>query len=207
MTATNGIDALKILTSKENVIDMVILDLMLPGIDGWEVCYRLRQHSSLPVIILTAKVELPDKLHGFSLGADDYIVKPFDPLELVARVKAVLHRAKDKSQRVGDKPQRVELPELIIDLTSYTVKAAGETIEFTSKEIEFLYFLASHPNRVFSREFLLQQLWGFDFLGNTRTVDVYVNRLRKKLERFSKAWHIKTVWDVGYKFVLEEKDA
>ncbi|MGB9825465.1 MAG: response regulator transcription factor [Desulfofundulus sp.] len=197
--ATGGLEALNILSSRDPGIDLVILDLMLPAIDGWEVCRWIRQHSSLPVIILTAKGELQSRLRGFDLGADDYIVKPFDPLELVARVRAVL-------RRTGNKPQHIELPGMVIDF-SYMVKVCGERVDFIPREAELLYFLASHPNRVFTRDSLLRQLWGFHFKGNTRTVDVHINRIREKLEPFPCAWRIETVWGVGYKFVLKGKDA
>ena len=195
----NCAEALDVINRKDTSVDIIILDLMPPGIDGWEVCRRLRKQSSVPVIILTAKSNLQDKLKGFNLGADDYVVKPFDPLELVARIKAVLRRS-------GERPQRLELSGLVIDLNSFTVKVRGKSIELTPRETEILYFLACHPDRVFTREFLLQELWGFDFAGSTRTVDVHINRIREKLESFSKKWQIKTVWGVGYKFVLEEEN-
>lgn len=195
----SGTDALRLLEKEVNDLQAVILDLMLPGIDGWEVCRQIRQGSSLPIIILTAKGELSDKLRGFDLGADDYVVKPFDPLELVARVKAVLRRAKSLSRRV-------ELPDLVVDLDSYTVTVAGQLVDLTPRETELLYFLASQPGRVLTRELLLQRVWGFEFPGNTRTVDVHINRLREKLEGLAHSWQIKTVWGVGYKFVLGDKN-
>jgi DNA-binding response OmpR family regulator len=200
VVARDGTEALEVFNGDNPGVDLVVLDLMLPGMDGWEVCRWLRRHTSLPVIILTARGELQDKLRGFDLGADDYIVKPFDPLELVARVKAILRRA-------ADKPHRLELPDLVVDLNSYTVKVGGKPVELTPREIKLLYFLASHPNRVFTRELLLQHLWGFGFPGQTRTVDVHINRIRKKIGNMPRAWQIKTVWGVGYKFVLEEPDA
>ncbi len=197
--ASDGSEALKILSSSSD-INLVVLDLMLPQIDGWEICRWIRQRTSLPVIILTAKGEIQDRLRGFNLGADDYIIKPFDPLELAARIKAVLRRSEDK-------PQQIELPNLTININSYAVKIAGEVADLTPREIELLHFLASHPDQVFTREFLLQQLWGFDFPGNTRTVDVHINRLREKLELISDTCQIKTIWGVGYKFVLEGENA
>ncbi|MGO0122116.1 response regulator transcription factor [Desulfothermobacter acidiphilus] len=196
LKALSGVEALETLQSQAT--DLVILDLMLPGINGWEVCRQIRAKSQLPVIMLTAKGELRDKLSGFELGADDYVVKPFDPQELIARVKAVLRRAGDT------RPKKVDLPDLLIDLESYVVEVAGTKVELTRRETELLYFLASHPGRVFTREFLLQRVWGFEFPGNTRTVDVHVNRLREKLDGLSKSWHIKTVWGVGYKLVVGE---
>ncbi|RDV80728.1 response regulator transcription factor [Ammonifex thiophilus] len=199
LTTASGAEALEIL--KDEAVDLVILDLMLPGIDGWEVCRQIRSSSQLPVIMLTAKGELQDKLQGFELGADDYVVKPFDPQELIARVKAVLRRAGET------RPRRVDLPDLTIDLESYVVEVAGRRVELTKRETELLYFLASHPGRVFTREFLLQRVWGFEFPGNTRTVDVHVNRLREKLDGLPKSWYIKTVWGVGYKLVVGEDAA
>ncbi len=197
--ASDGSEALKIL-SDNSAIDLVVLDLMLPKIDGWQICRWVRQYTSLPVIMLTARGEIQDKLQGFDLGADDYIVKPFDPMELAARIKAVLRRS-------DSKPQQIDLPGLAININSYTVKIAGEAVELTPREIELLHFLASHPDQVFTREFLLQQLWGFDFPGNTRTVDVHINRLREKLDCIIDTCQIKTVWGVGYKFVLEKANA
>lgn len=258
--------------------ELVILDLLLPRRSGWEICRKIRSRGSTPVIILTAKGDLRDKLLGFELGADDYIVKPFDPLELVARVKAVLRRsgeraaggavapggtavgaaAGDAASAAGaaDDPRAgpagraasdaageirgggaggaafrpanetagarnsgagaalsgtgsgepggaaVNLPGLRVDLGAYEVLAAGEKIELTRRETELLYFLAAHPNRVFTREYLLKELWGYDYLGGTRTVDVHINRLRDKIEKPGLPWQIKTVWGVGYKFEI-----
>ncbi len=199
VTALDGSEALKVLSGSSD-INLVVLDLMLPQVDGWEICRWVRQRTSLPVIILTAKGEIQDRLRGFNLGADDYIIKPFDPLELAARIKAVLRRSEDK-------PQQIELPNLTININSYAVKIAGEVADLTPREIELLHFLASHPDQVFTREFLLQQLWGFDFPGNTRTVDVHINRLREKLELISDTCQIKTIWGVGYKFVLGGENA
>ncbi|HEY3373490.1 MAG TPA: response regulator transcription factor [Candidatus Aquicultor sp.] len=196
----DGGDALNYLKDNHVHVGLVILDLMLPSVDGWEICRWVKENTHIPVIIVTAHGEIQDKLKGFELGTDDYIVKPFDPLEVVARVKAVL-------RRTGDKPQCLEFPNLSINLDSYTVLVAGEKMELTPREIELLHFLASYPGRVFTRELLLQQLWGFDFPGNTRTVDVHVNRLREKLEAASDSCRITTVWGVGYKFEVGDENA
>lgn len=179
---------------------LVILDLMLPVIDGWEICRRIREKSDVPVIILTAKGDIKDKLLAFNTGADDYVVKPFDPLELMARVKAVLKRT---GERVTDNPS-LQKPGLSVDLSCYEVLVEGKKVELTPRETELLYFLASQPNQVFTREHLLKKLWGYDYPGGTRTVDVHINRLRDKLETPNQSWQIKTVWGVGYKFESKE---
>lgn len=184
---------------KGKKVDLIILDLMLPYLDGLEICKKIREQGNIPVIILTAKGDIKDKLLGFNLGADDYIVKPFDPLELLARVKAVLRRSSEYSL---DRPL-VKWPGLSIDLSCYEVLIEGQKVELTPRETELLYFLASHPNRVFTREYLLKELWGYDYLGGTRTVDVHINRLRDKVERSYLPWWIKTIWGVGYKFECE----
>jgi DNA-binding response OmpR family regulator len=179
---------------------LVILDLMLPVIDGWEICRRIREKSDIPVIILTAKGDIKDKLLAFNTGADDYVVKPFDPLELMARVKAVLKRT---CERVSDN-HSLQQPGLSVDLSCYEVLVEGKKVELTPRETELLYFLASQPNQVFTREYLLKKLWGYDYPGGTRTVDVHINRLRDKLETPNQSWQIKTIWGVGYKFELKE---
>jgi DNA-binding response OmpR family regulator len=179
---------------RETKPSLVVLDVMLPGMDGWKVLHQLRQESDVPVIMLTAKGDTLDRVQGLDLGADDYMVKPFDAKELLARVKAVLRRSSaPEAERV------VTMPGLCVSLETYAVTLDDKVIEMPPKEIELLYFLASHEGRVFTREQLLEQVWGFDFFGDSRTVDVHVKRIREKLgER--EAWQIKTVWGVGYKF-------
>ncbi|MDL2217775.1 response regulator transcription factor [Christensenellaceae bacterium OttesenSCG-928-M15] len=173
---------------------LVVLDVMLPGMDGWTVLHQLREESSVPVIMLTAKGDTVERVQGLDLGADDYIVKPFDAKELLARVKAVLRRAgKTETERV------ITLEDLVVSLENYSVTLCKKVIEMPPKEIELLYFLASHEGKVFTREQLLEQVWGFDFFGDSRTVDVHVKRIREKLGDHD-AWQIKTVWGVGYKF-------
>lgn len=177
---------------------LIILDIMLPGMNGWDVCREIRKMSKLPIIMLSAKGETFDKVLGLELGADDYVVKPFDPKELVARVKAVLRRTKASDSE--EEENLVTYDGLRVNLTDYTVTSDDRHIEMPPKELELLYFLASHPNKVFTREQLLEQVWGFDFFGDTRTVDVHIKRLREKLMGSSEQWEIKTVWGVGYKF-------
>ena len=185
--------------------NLILLDLMLPGIDGYQVCREVRSKSTLPIIMLSAKGEVFDKVLGLELGADDYMEKPFDSKELVARVKAVLRRykpvvAESKSSDV----KSVEYPDLIINQTNYSVIYMGKTIEMPPKELELLYFLASSPNHVFSREQLLDQIWGYEYIGDSRTVDVHVKRLREKINDHEN-WRIATIWGVGYKFEVREK--
>ncbi|MBP3886680.1 MAG: response regulator transcription factor [Cellulosilyticum sp.] len=178
--------------------DLVLLDIMLPGMDGYDVCKEIRKTSRTPIIMLTAKGEVFDKVLGLELGADDYMVKPFDPKELMARVKAVLRR--NVLPVVEEKPKnRIVLDQLIIDKDNYSVTYEGNLVELPPKELEVLYFLASHPKQVFTREQLLDKIWGYDFVGDTRTVDVHIKRLRDKFEG-EHSWSIKTVWGVGYKF-------
>lgn len=185
--------------------DLILLDLMLPGMDGYEVCREVRHTSNLPIIMLSAKGEVFDKVLGLELGADDYIIKPFDSKELVARVKAVLRRFSSTPAAVPETPARkilmVEYPELTINLTDYSVVYRGETLDMPPKELELLYFLASSPNRVFTREQLLDHIWGYDYVGDTRTVDVHIKRIREKIND-SPDWSIATVWGIGYKFVV-----
>jgi DNA-binding response OmpR family regulator len=177
-------------------IDLIILDIMLPVMDGWDVCRAVRRISTVPIIMLTARDMLEDKLQGFEYGADDYMVKPFETKELVARVKARLRDA----QGAGDGTQPVlSLGNLTVDLERYQVSLSGEVIELKPKEIQLLYFLLQHKNVVFSREQLLEKVWGYTYYGDTRTVDVHVKRLREKLEKPMNTWQIKTVWGVGYK--------
>lgn len=178
--------------------DIILLDIMLPEIDGYDVCKEVRRISKTPIIMLTAKGEVFDKVLGLELGADDYIVKPFDPKELVARVKAVLRRSIPQNDPAPIR-NRIVLDDLIIDKDNYSVTYEGNLIELPPKELEVLYFLASHPKQVFTREQLLDKIWGYDFVGDTRTVDVHIKRLRDKFEG-DHSWSIKTVWGVGYKF-------
>lgn len=183
--------------------NLILLDIMLPGKDGYQVCREIRQKSQVPIIMLSAKGEVFDKVLGLELGADDYMQKPFDSKELVARVKAVLRRytpapaAKTPAGNPGDKV--VEYPDLIINLTNYSVTYKGKNIEMPPKELELLYFLASSPNRVFTREQLLDQIWGYEYIGDTRTVDVHIKRIREKIHD-NASWRISTIWGIGYKF-------
>ncbi len=186
--------------------DLIILDLMLPGVDGYQVCRQLRQRSKVPIIIVSAKTEVFDRVLGLELGADDYMIKPFDTKELVARIKAVLRRTDpDETEpdhdETGTKHQTVSFPDLVINLDNYSVTYQGQLLDMPPKEIELLYFLASSPNQVFTREQLLSNIWGYDYAGDTRTVDVHIKRLREKLKD-SPYWSISTVWGIGYKFNL-----
>lgn len=183
----------------EDNFDLVLLDVMLPGMDGWDVCRTIRKSSDVPIIMLTAKGEVFDKVLGLELGADDYVVKPFDPKELVARVKAVVRRM-NKSE---SEEQAVTIDELSVDLSNYTVILDDKELEMPPKEIELLFFLASHANKVYTREQLLEQVWGFDYFGDSRTVDVHIKRIREKLAKDDANWQIKTVWGVGYKFEVK----
>ena len=183
--------------------DLILLDLMLPGIDGYQVCREIRHTSDVPIIMLSAKGETFDKVLGLELGADDYIIKPFDTKELVARGKAVLRRYQP-SQTGVPKPtgKYVEFPDLVINLTNYSVLYKNHTVDMPPKELELLYFLASSPNQVFTREQLLDHIWGYEYLGDTRTVDVHIKRLREKIKDHE-SWAISTVWGIGYKFELK----
>lgn len=181
--------------------DLVLLDIMLPELDGWQVCREIRKQSQCPIIMLTAKGEVFDKVLGLELGADDYVVKPFETKEVIARIKAVLRRiGKDESNAVKE----VHYDKLSINLTNYELKVNGVQIDTPPKEMELLYHLASNPNRVFTRDQLLDEVWGFDYYGDSRTIDVHVKRLREKLEGVSDKWALKTVWGVGYKFEVKE---
>jgi len=183
--------------------NLILLDLMLPGIDGYQVCREIRMKSQIPIIMISAKGEVFDKVLGLELGADDYMEKPFDSKELIARAKAVLRRtsaaaaAPPESSRSDIK--KVEYPDLIINLTNYSVLYCGKPLDMPPKEMELLYFLASSPNQVFTREQLLDHIWGYEYIGDTRTVDVHIKRLREKLKDHE-AWRISTVWGIGYKF-------
>jgi DNA-binding response OmpR family regulator len=197
LTVYNGMKALD--GFKSFTPNIVILDIMLPGADGWQVCREIRKISNIPIIMLSAKGETFDKVLGLELGADDYIVKPFEPKELVARVKAVLRRYEHRDMDV----QEIVYPNLVINKTNYTMKVNGKELEFPPKELELMFFLASNPNKVFTREQLLEQVWGFDFYGDSRTVDVHVKRLREKINSEGQSWQLKTVWGVGYKFEVK----
>ena len=186
--------------NKENP-DLILLDIMLPELDGWQVCREIRKKSQCPIIMLTAKGEVFDKVLGLELGADDYVVKPFETKEVVARIKAVLRRlGKNNSNGVKE----VKYDKLSINLTNYELKVNGVQIDTPPKEMELIYHLASNPNRVFTRDQLLDEVWGFDYYGDSRTVDVHVKRLREKLEGVSDQWELKTVWGVGYKFEVKQ---
>lgn len=182
--------------------NLILLDLMLPGIDGYQVCREIRAKSNVPIIMLSAKGEVFDKVLGLELGADDYIMKPFDSKEMVARVKAVLRRyqAVPKADAPKeDKGKCVEYPGITINLTNYSVTVDGVNVDMPPKELELLYFLAASPNQVFTREQLLDQIWGYEYIGDTRTVDVHIKRLREKIKDH-KSWSLSTVWGIGYKF-------
>ena len=187
--------------------NLILLDLMLPGIDGYQVCRELRSTSQVPIIMLSAKGEIFDKVLGLELGADDYMIKPFDSKELVARVKAVLRRYQPPVQTPASSVTKqhgnfVEYPDLIVNLTNYSVIYNGHSIELPPKELELLYFLASSPNQVFTREQLLDHIWGYEYIGDTRTVDVHIKRLREKIKGNDK-WALTTVWGIGYKFEVK----
>ena len=197
--------------------NLILLDLMLPGMDGYEVCRTVRKTSSVPIIMLSAKGEIFDKVLGLELGADDYMIKPFDSKELVARVKAVLRRFQPVQQTAGavaaggatvnlapnaQNGEFVEYQDLLVNLTNYSVTYMGHSVEMPPKELELLYFLASHPNQVFTREQLLDHIWGYEYIGDTRTVDVHVKRLREKIKD-RENWSIATVWGIGYKFEVK----
>ena len=185
--------------------NLMLLDLMLPGIDGYQVCREIRARSNTPIIMLSAKGEVFDKVLGLEMGADDYIMKPFDSKEMVARVKAVLRRyqpGQKMESPVEDKSKRVEYPGISINLTNYSVIVDGQTVDMPPKELELLYFLAASPNQVFTREQLLDQIWGYEYIGDTRTVDVHIKRLREKIKDHA-TWGLATVWGIGYKFEVK----
>lgn len=195
-TAYDGMEGISSFKSFEP--DLVLLDIMMPKKDGWQVCREIREISGKPVIMITAKGEIFDKVLGLELGADDFIVKPFDMKELSARIKAVLRRYNAHSR--GNDTEVVKFDNMEVSLQKYELKLRGKAIDIPPKELELLYFLASNANRVFTRDQLLDKVWGFDYLGDSRTVDVHVKRLREKLENVSDKWVLKTVWGVGYKF-------
>ena len=194
----NGERALEIF--RQGGIDLAILDIMMPKTDGVTVCREIRKESKMPIIMLTAKGETFDKVLCLELGADDYVVKPFDGKELVARVKAVLRRSTSEEK---EEIKTVSYENMTVNLTNYELILNGQSMDIPPKELELLYFLASHPNHVFTREQLLEDVWGFDYYGDSRTVDVHVKRLREKIEGISESWQLKTVWSVGYKFEVK----
>lgn len=193
LEAENGVEGIK--KWKSDKPDMLLLDVMMPVMDGWEVCREIRAESDVPIIMLTAKGETADRVSGLEMGADDYIVKPLEMPEVIARVRAVFRRIAP-----DDAPEKLSFDNLVIDKQAYDLVIKGKRVDAPPKEIELLYFLASSPNRVFTRAQLLDEVWGFDYFGDTRTVDVHVKRLREKLEGVSDKWSLKTVWGVGYKF-------
>ena len=184
--------------------DMVLLDVMMPRMDGLEVCRRIRKLGNTPVMMLTAKGETFDKVLGLELGADDYMVKPFDPKEVVARIKAVLRRCTVTTSQTESSEGVIEFDNLRLDMNSYELRVKGKVVEAPPKELELLNCLASHPNRVYTRDQLLDEVWGFEYYGDSRTIDVHVKRLREKLAGASDKWELKTVWGVGYKFEVRQ---
>lgn len=200
--ANDGEEAYKIF--EEWHPEIVLLDIMMPKQDGWETCRKIRAISQVPIIMLTAKGDTFDKVLGLELGADDYIVKPFDSKEVVARIKAVLRRTHSEEKEENNKV--IKYDNLIIDLDKYELTVGGKIVEAPPKEMELLYFLANHPTRVFTRDQLLDEVWGFEYYGDTRTIDVHVKRLREKLDGASEQWSLKTVWGVGYKFELKTQN-
>lgn len=201
--ANTGVQAVR--SFNEFSPDLMLLDIMLPELDGWQVCREVRKNSDKPIIMLSAKGETFDKVLGLELGADDYITKPFEAKEVLARIKAVLRRTSGSTPaESGEGMKQVVYDKLVINLTNYELKVDGKRVEAPPKEMELLYHLASNPNRVFTRDQLLDEVWGFDYYGDSRTVDVHVKRIREKLEGVSEKWELKTVWSVGYKF--ETKD-
>lgn len=183
--------------------DLVLLDIMMPKLDGWQVCREIRKKSNCPIIMITAKGETFDKVLGLELGADDYVVKPFDTKEIVARIKAVLRRSAAGAAPAAE-IKEVVYDKLAVNMTRYELKVDGKVVDTPPKELELLFHLASNPNRVYTRDQLLDEVWGFEYYGDSRTVDVHVKRLREKLEGVSEQWNLKTVWGVGYKFEVKE---
>ena len=194
---TDGIKAVEAFNSINP--DLVLLDIMLPGLDGWQICREIRKTSQTPIIMLTAKGETFDKVLGLELGADDYITKPFETKEVIARIKAVLRRSSAVAI-AAEAVKEVNYDNLSINLTNYELKVKGVAVDTPPKELELIFHLASNPNRVYTRDQLLDEVWGFEYYGDSRTVDVHVKRLREKLEGVSDKWELKTVWGVGYKF-------
>ncbi len=198
--ANDGEEALAKFASE--MPDLILLDIMMPKLDGWQVCREIRKKSDCPIIMITAKGETFDKVLGLELGSDDYVVKPFDPKEIVARIKAIMRRT-GKSAAESD-VKEVSYDKLVVNMTKYELKVDGKAIDTPPKELELLYHLASNPNRVYTRDQLLDEVWGFEYYGDSRTVDVHIKRLREKLEGVSEQWTLKTVWGVGYKFEVKE---
>ncbi len=198
--AHNGVDAVSLFSSENP--DLVLLDVMLPQLDGWQVCREIRKTSEKPIIMLTAKDEVFDKVLGLELGADDYVTKPFDTKEIIARIKAVLRRTQVTKET---EIKEVKYDKLSVNLTNYELKVDGVAVDTPPKELELIYYLASNPDRVFTRDQLLDDVWGFDYFGDSRTVDVHIKRLRDKLKGVSEEWELRTIWSVGYKFETHEK--
>ncbi len=198
--AHNGVDAVKTFASENP--DLVLLDIMLPGLDGWQVCREIRKTSEKPIIMLTAKDEVFDKVLGLELGADDYVTKPFDTKEIIARIKAVLRRTSAVKET---DIKEVKYDKLSVNLTNYELKVNDVVVDTPPKELELIYYLASNPDRVFTRDQLLDDVWGFDYYGDSRTVDVHIKRLRDKLKGVSEEWELRTIWSVGYKFETHGK--
>ena len=199
--AGNGIKALEMFDQEKP--DLILLDVMMPQLDGWQVCREIRKKSQCPIIMLTAKGEVFDKVLGLELGADDYVVKPFEAKEVIARVKAVLRRSGAQDQK---KTKEVSYDGLYINMENYELRVRGKQVDTPPKEMELIYHLASKPNRVYTRDQLLDEVWGFEYYGDSRTVDVHVKRLREKLDGVSDQWNLKTVWGVGYKFEVKDKE-
>lgn len=202
LLAYNGMQAIEMFKTSQPAL--MLLDVMMPELDGWQVCREIRKQSACPIIMLTAKGEVFDKVLGLELGADDYVVKPFDAKEVVARVKAVLRRS---GAQDNQKKKEVQYDGLYINMENYELRVGGKQIDTPPKEMELIYHLASNPNRVYTRDQLLDEVWGFEYYGDSRTVDVHVKRLREKLDGVSDQWSLKTVWGVGYKFEVKDKDA
>ncbi len=198
--AHNGVDAVSMFNSENP--DLVLLDIMLPQLDGWQVCREIRKSSEKPIIMLTAKDEVFDKVLGLELGADDYVTKPFDTKEIIARIKAVLRRTSAVKE---SEIKEVKYDKLSVNLTNYEMKVDGVVVDTPPKELELIYYLASNPDRVFTRDQLLDDVWGFDYFGDSRTVDVHIKRLRDKLKGVSEEWELRTIWSVGYKFETHGK--
>ncbi len=200
VSANDGEEALAKFSSENP--DLMLLDIMMPKLDGWQVCREVRKKSNMPIIMITAKGETFDKVLGLELGSDDYVVKPFDPKEIVARIKAIMRRTGKTAAEADVK--EVSYDKLVVNMTKYELKVDGKVIDTPPKELELLYHLASNPNRVYTRDQLLDEVWGFEYYGDSRTVDVHIKRLREKLEGVSDQWTLKTVWGVGYKFEVKE---
>lgn len=200
--ANDGQEAVNLFQAKSP--ELVLLDIMLPKIDGWQVCREIRKTSNAPIIMLTAKGETFDKVLGLELGADDYVTKPFDAKEVMARVKAVLRRTNGTQSAESDHKKLVVFDNLEINIENYELKVNGEVVDTPPKELELIYYFASNPNIVYTRDQLLDKVWGFEYYGDSRTVDVHVKRLREKLEGVSDKWELRTVWGVGYKFATKD---